>query len=206
MKVLMLNGSPHEHGTTRRALDELAGALAQNGVESEVMTVGNKAIRGCIACGKCDGRCRAFDDEVNVALAKMEQADALVIASPVYFASPNGTLISFLDRLFYAGDDVFTGKPAACVVAARRAGTTVSLDTLYKYPMIKGMPIVTSGYWPMVHGSNAVQAEKDEEGMQVMRMLGRNMAWLLKCIELGKRGGEAFPRAEEPRKRTNFIR
>ncbi|MCE5344075.1 MAG: flavodoxin family protein [Eubacteriales bacterium] len=208
MKVFMLNGSPHEHGTTRRVLDEMAATFAACGVETEVMTVGNKAIRGCIACWKCDGRCRAFDDEVNVALAKMEQSDALIIASPVYYASPNGTLIAFLDRMFFAGngDTALAGKPAACVVAARRAGTTASLDVLNKYPMISGMPIVTSSYWPMVHGSDAAQAEKDEEGMQVVRNLARNMAWLMHCIALGKSGGVLFPPGEEPRCRTNFIR
>ncbi len=208
MKVLMINGSPHPHGTTRRALDEMASTLKESGVETEIITVDNKAIRGCIACWRCDGRCRAFDDEVNVALGKMEAADGLVIASPVYFASPNGTLISFLDRMFAAGDGdkAFAGKPAVCVAVARRAGTTASLDALYKYPMISGMPVVSSCYWPMVHGSNAAQAEQDEEGMQVMRNLGRNLAWMLACIELGKKGGATFPAGEKPRLRTDFIR
>ncbi len=189
MKVLMINGSPHPHGTTRRALDEMASTLKESGVETEIITVGNKAIRGCIACWRCDGRCRAFDDEVNVALGKMEAADGLVIASPVYFASPNGTLISFLDRMFAAGD-----------------GDKAFADALYKYPMISGMPVVSSCYWPMVHGSNAAQAEQDEEGMQVMRNLGRNLAWMLACIELGKKGGATFPAGEKPRLRTDFIR
>ena len=208
MKVFMINGSPHAHGTTRRALDEVASALAENGVETEIITVGNKVIRGCIACGRCDGLCRAFDDEVNVAIQKMRECDGLVIGSPVYYASPNGTLISFLDRMFYAADadTVFAGKPAACVVAARRAGTTASLDVLYKYPMINGMPVVTSCYWPMLHGSSAAAAEKDEEGLEVMRTLGRNMAWLLKCIEAGAKSGATFPAGEEPRHRTDFIR
>jgi multimeric flavodoxin WrbA len=207
MKVLMLNGSPHEHGTTRRALDEMAETLKANGVESEILSVGGKMIRGCIACYRCDGRCRAFDDEVNVALRIMEEADALVIATPVYYASPNGTLISFLDRMFFAGNgDVFAGKPAACVAVARRAGTTASLEVLNKYPLISGMPVVASTYWPMAHGSNAAQAEQDEEGMQVLRNLARNLAWLLRCIELGKREGATFPLPEEPRLRTDFIR
>ncbi|HNW86251.1 MAG TPA: flavodoxin family protein [Candidatus Limiplasma sp.] len=207
MKALMLNGSPHEHGTTRRALDEMASALLENGVETEIMTIGHKPIRGCIACGRCDGRCRAFDDDVNRALEKLESADALVIASPVYFASPNGTLIAFLDRMFSAGNGaVFEGKPAACVTVARRAGTTASLDALYKYPAINGMPIVTSCYWPMAHGSNAGQAEKDEEGMEVLRTLGRNMAWMLRCIEQGKQAGIVYPAAETEHHRTDFIR
>jgi len=207
MKVLMLNGSPHIHGTTRRALDEMARVLTQNNIESELLTLGNKPIRGCIACGRCDGRCRAFDDDVNVALEKLEQSDALVIASPVYFASPNGTLLSFLDRMFSAGNiAAFEGKPAACIAVARRAGTTASLEVLYKYPSIKGMPIVTSCYWPMVHGSDPVQAEQDEEGMEVMRTMGRNMGWLLNCISLGKQAGVAFPAGENPHHRSDFVR
>ncbi len=207
MKVLMLNGSPHEHGTTRRALEEIASVLAEGGVETEIVTIGHKAIHGCIACWKCDGRCRAFDDEVNVTLAKMEASDALVLASPVYFAAPNGTMVSFLNRMFAAGGPAaFDGKPAACVVTARRAGTTASLDALYKYPMIKGMPVVNSSYWPMVHGSDATQAESDGEGMQVMRNLARCMLWMLRCIELGRQGGATFPKAEEPRVRTDFVR
>ena len=207
MKALMLNGSPHEHGTTRRALDEMAGALLENGVDTDIMTIGAKPIRGCIACGRCDGRCRAFDDDVNRALEKLESADALVIASPVYFASPNGTLLSFLDRMFSAGNgSAFEGKPAACVAVARRAGTTASLDALYKYPAINGMPIVTACYWPMAHGSNAEQVVRDEEGMEVLRTLGRNMAWLLRCIEQGKQAGITYPAAEPARHRTDFIR
>ena len=206
MKTLMLNGSPHEHGTTRRALDELAETLKAGGVESEILTLGHRAIRGCIACGRCDGRCRAFDDEVNRALEIMECANALVIATPVYFASPNGTLLCFLDRMFSAGNDTaFTGKPAACLAVARRAGTTASLDALMKYPAINAMPIVTSSYWTMVHGSNAAQAERDEEGMETIRNLGRNLIWLMKCIELGKGAGLTVPAAETPAHRTDFI-
>lgn len=207
MKVLMINGSPHPHGTTRRALDEMTRTLAASNIDVEVMTVGNKPIRGCIACGRCDGRCRAFDDDVNRALEVMEQSDALVIASPVYFASPNGTLLSFLDRMFSAGNgSAFEGKPAACVAVARRAGTSATLDALLKYPAINAMPIVTSSYWPMAHGSNAAQAEQDEEGMEVLRNLGQNMAWLLRCIELGKQNGVTFPVPGEPKHRTDFIR
>lgn len=207
MKALMLNGSPHAHGTTRRALDEVAGVLKAGGVETQILNIGGSAIRGCIACGRCDGRCRAFNDDVNVALGLMEQADALVLATPVYFASPNGTLLCFLDRMFSAGNaEAFQGKPAACVAVARRAGTTASLDALLKYPSISGMPIVTSSYWPMVHGSNAEQAALDEEGMQVMRNLGRNLVWLLQCIDLGRRAALPFPEPETPGKRTDFIR
>ena len=207
MKVLMINGSPHVHGTTRRALDEVIGTLNTADIQSEVMTIGHRPIRGCIACGRCDGRCRAFDDEVNVALEKLEGADALVLATPVYFASPNGTLLSFLDRVFSAGNAAaFLGKPAACVAVARRAGTTASLDALAKYPAIEGMPLVTSTYWTMVHGSDAAQAEQDAEGMGVMRNLGRNLAWLLRCIDLGKQNGVPAPLPEAPGYRTDFIR
>ncbi len=207
MKVLMINGSPHNHGTTRRALDELAGTLHAADIQSDIMTIGQKRLPGCIACGKCDGRCRAFDDDVNVALEKLEHADALVLASPVYFASPNGTLLCFLDRMFSAGHDAaFLGKPAACVAVARRAGTTASLDVLAKYPAIRAMPLVTSTYWAMVHGSDAAQAEQDEEGMEVMRNLGLNLTWLLQCIALGKENGKTAPVPAAPGHRTDFIR
>ncbi len=205
MKVLMINGSPHIHGTTRRALDEIAEVLKGHQVETEIITVGQKMIHGCIACGKCDGHCAAFDDAVNEAIDKMEAADGLIIGSPVYFASPNGTMLSFLDRMFYAGGGIFAGKPAACVTAARRAGTTASLDALLKYPLIKGMPVIPSTYWPMVFGANAADAPQDGEGMQVMRNLGHNMAWMLKLIALGKQNDLPYPDPEKPRARTNFI-
>lgn len=202
---MMINGSPHAHGTTRRALDEIAGVLKEHRVETETMTIGQLAVHGCIACGKCDGHCAAFDDAVNEAIDKMAASDGLIIASPVYFASPNGTMLSFLDRMFYAGGGVFAGKPAACVATARRAGTTASLDVLLKYPLIKGMPLIGSTYWPMVFGANAADAIQDGEGMQVMRNLGHNMAWMLKLIEQGKQSGLPFPAPEKPRVRTNFI-
>lgn len=207
MNVLMINGSPHVRGTTRRALDEIAGALKNEQVDSEIMTVGQQAVRGCTGCGRCasSARCVAFDDVVNEAIDKMARADGLIIGSPVYFASPNGTLLSFLDRMFYAGGPVFAGKPAACVSAARRAGTTATLDVLLKYPTIKGMPIVTSNYWPMLHGASAADSEQDLEGLQVMRNLGRNMAWMLKCIALGRENGVPCPAPETPRARTNFV-
>ena len=205
MKVLMINGSPHPHGTTRRALDEIAGVLNGQGIDTQIMTVGQELIHGCIGCHKCNGHCTAFDDMVNEAIDRMAEADGLVIGSPVYFASPNGTLLSFLDRMFYAGGPIFMGKPAACVTAARRAGTTATLDVLLKYVTIKGMPVVTSSYWPMVHGAKAADAEQDREGLQVMRNLGGNMAWMLKLIELGKQNGLPFPAPETPREVTNFI-
>ncbi|MFH1512530.1 MAG: flavodoxin family protein [Bacillota bacterium] len=208
MNVLMINGSPHLHGTTRRALNEIAGVLKGYSIETQIVTVGQEMIHGCIACRKCgnNSHCVPFDDLVNEAIDKMAEADGLVIGSPVYYASPNGTLVSFLDRMFFAGGDVFTGKPAACIAAARRAGTTATLDALLKYPLIKGMPIVSSTYWTMIHGANAADAEKDLEGMQVMRNLGRNMAWMLKCIALGKGNGISYPVPESPKAWTNFIR
>mgnify|MGYP000856636307 CR=1 FL=1 len=205
MNVLMINGSPHTHGTTRRALDEIAKALNGYRIGTQVLTVGLEPVRGCIACGKCDGRCAAFDDTVNEAIDQLVNADGLVIGTPVYYASPNGTLISFLDRMFYAGGKAFAGKPAACVAAARRAGTTAALEVLWKYPLNKGMPIVPSTYWPMIHGANAADAEKDLEGLQVMRNLGHNMAWMLRCVALGKEHGMPFPAPETPRARTSFI-
>jgi multimeric flavodoxin WrbA len=205
MNVLMINGSPHPHGTTRRALDEMAGVLNGYGIGTRILTVGQETIHGCIACGKCNGHCVAFDDVVNEAIDLMAKADGLVIGSPVYFASPNGTLLSFLDRMGYAGGPIFAGKPAACVAAARRAGTTATLDALMKYPIIKGMPVVPSTYWPMLHGANAADAEQDLEGLQTMRNLGHNMAWMLKCFALGRDNGMPFPAPEKPRARTNFI-
>jgi multimeric flavodoxin WrbA len=206
MNVLMINGSPHARGTTRRALAEMEGALTAEGVETHVMTVGQELIHGCIGCGKCNGHCAAFDDIVNTAIDRMAEADGLVLATPVYFASPNGTMLAFMDRMFYAGGPVFAGKPAACVSVARRAGTTATLDVLLKYPALRSMPIVSANYWPMVHGAKASDAAEDPEGLQVMRNLGRNMAWMLKLIALGKENGLPFPAPEQPRMWTNFVR
>lgn len=205
MNVLMINGSPRPHGTTRRALDEIAGTLNTYEIGAQVLTIGQEAIHGCIGCGKCNGHCTAFADSVNDAIDQLAKADGLIIGTPVYYASPNGTLISFLDRMFYAGGLAFAGKPAACVAAARRAGTTATLEVLWKYPLNKGMPIVPSTYWPMIHGANAADAEKDLEGLQVMRNLGHNMAWMLRCLALGKEHGMPFPAPETPRARTSFI-
>lgn len=205
MKVLMINGSPHEHGTTRRALDEIANALKANGIDSEIVTVGDKPVYGCTACGGCvkDSRC-VRKDIVNDIIEKIEQSDGLVVGSPVYYASLNGTLKSLLDRVFYARKG-FAGKPAAAVAVARRAGTTATLDIINKYFMISKMPVVSSQYWNMVHGSNGEQAEQDIEGLQTMRVLGENMAWLIKCINAGKNAGIDFPDGE-PYVKTNFVR
>jgi multimeric flavodoxin WrbA len=206
MKVLMINGSPHANGCTYTALAEIAGQLKKHGIESEICQVGQAAVRGCIGCGKCreTHRCIFADDPVNTCLDKMENADALIVGSPVYYASANGTLVSFLDRLFYAGD-CFAYKPAAAVASARRAGTTATLDEIQKYFTISNMPVVSSQYWPMVHGSCAEDARQDLEGLQTMRILADNMAWLLKCIEAGRKEG-ITPNRTEPRIMTNFIR
>lgn len=208
MKVLLINGSPRKEGCTYTALTEVANQLNNNDVETEIFQLGNKPIRGCIACGKCsstNNRCIFDDDKVNEAIKKMEESDGLVIGSPVYYASANGALIAMLDRMFYAGRTCFAYKPGAAVVSARRAGTTTSLDELNKYFTISQMPVVSSHYWNMVHGNSPDEVKMDLEGMQIMRALGDNMAWLLKSIEAGRKTGITLPE-KEVRVRTNFIR
>ncbi len=204
MKVILLNGSPHKEGCTDTALREVEGSLLENGIETERIWIGGSAW-GCTACGACKktGRC-VVDDAVNEVLEKMETADGLVVGSPVYYASPNGSLVSFLDRLFYAGS-CFAYKPAAAVASARRAGTTATIDMLNKYFTISNMMVVSSQYWNMVHGNSPKEVKQDLEGLQTMRTLGANMAWLLQCIEAGKAAGVALPKPEEKIK-TNFIR
>lgn len=206
MKVLLLNGSPHKNGCTYTALSEAAAQLERHGIETEIIQVGSEAIRGCTACGACrdKGAC-VFDDLVNEVIEKAKTADGFLVGSPVYYASPNGTLISFLDRLFYAGSYALAYKPAAAIVSARRGGTTASFEVLNKYFMISNMPVVTSQYWNMVHGSCAEDVKKDEEGLQTMRRLADNMAWLLSCINAGKAQG-ITPAEPENVIRTNFIR
>ena len=207
MKVLLLNGSPHAKGCTYTALAEAAGALEAAGVETEFVHIGTKAIRGCIGCGKCREakRCVFDDDPVNEATEKARACDGFIFGSPVYYASPNGAALAFLDRLFYAGGSALRYKPGAAVVSARRGGTTAALDALNKYFTINCMPVVSSKYWNMVHGNTPDEVRHDLEGMQVMRTLGRNMAWLLKCIEIGRAAGITAPEPEPP-VRTNFIR
>lgn len=206
MKALLINGSPNEKGCTYTALSEVAATLEENGVETKIVPIGKQPIRGCIGCGGCAGknRCVFNEDPVNELIEEMETADALVIGSPVYFASPNGNLTSLLDRFFYAGG-CFAHKPAAAVASARRAGTTVTLDDLNKYFQIRQMPVVSSTYWNMVHGNRPEEVQKDEEGLQTMQNLGRNMAWLLKCIEKGRKDG-LEPPVNEHTYKTNFIR
>ena len=205
MKVLLINGSPRKEGCTYTALCEVAKTLEENGVETELHWVGAKSVAGCIACGKCanTGKCVFDDDGVNELVARIPEFDGFVFGSPVYYASPSGQIESFLDRFFYAGSG-FEGKPGAAVVSCRRGGASASFDALNKYFTINSMPVVSSQYWNQVHGNTPDEVRKDEEGMQTMRTLGRNMAWLLKCIEKGRENGIDFPKCE-PIVRTNFI-
>ena len=206
MKVFLVNGSPHQHGCTDRALREVASALEQGGIETEIFWIGNQPIGGCIGCGACAklGRC-AFDGVVNEFAEKLGEADGFVFGSPVHYAAASGNMTSFLDRLFYSASEKMRGKPAAVVVSARRGGTTAAYEQLLKYPGIMEMPIVSSCYWNNVHGSCPEDVQKDEEGLRTMRVLGRNMAWLLRCIAAGTAAGVPAPR-QEPMARTNFIR
>ena len=208
MKVLLLNGSSHPHGCTDAALREVANALERSGIETEILFLGNDPVRDCTACGTCGkqpGRCVFDDDVVNRIIEKAWEADGFVFGSPVYYAHPSGRILSVLDRVFYAGKDAFVHKPAAAIASARRAGTTATLDVLQKYFTISQMPVVASTYWNMVHGRRPEDVQKDEEGLQTMRNLAANMAWLLKCIEAGKTAGIAAPEAESGA-RTHFIR
>ena len=205
MKVLMINGSPHAKGNTYIALHEMEKIFQKEEVETEILQIGNKPIRGCIACNSCSekGRC-VFDDAVNEAAPKFEECDGLVVASPVYYASANATLIAFLDRLFYSTSFDKTMKVGAAVVAARRGGLSATFDELNKYFTICGMPVASSQYWNSIHGRAQGEAEQDGEGLQTMRTLERNMTFLMKSIALGK---EKYGLPEqEPFSPTNFIR
>lgn len=204
MKVLLINGSPHQSGCTYTALSEVAAVLNEEGVRTEILQIGSKPIQGCVACHRCEGQGRCvFSDLANAALEKMEQCDGLIVGSPVYYAAPNGALISLLNRMFYAGSAGLAHKPGAAVVSARRAGTTSALNVLNEYFTNAQMPVVSSRYWNMVHGSTPDEVRRDLEGMQVMRALGHNMAWLLKVM----REAKDVPHAPaEPRQWTNFIR
>lgn len=208
MKVLLINGSPKAQGCTYTALCEVAKELEKENIETEIFHVGNKPIRGCMACNACfredaDG-CVFDDDTVNIALAKAKEVDGFVFGSPVHYAGASGQITSFLDRFFYAGE-AFQYKPGAAIVSCRRGGSTAALDQLNKYFTISNMPIVSSQYWNMVHGNTPEEVKQDLEGMQTMRTLGKNMAWLLKSIQVGKEAGITLP-AKEPREMTNFIR
>ena len=205
MKVILFNGSPNIHGCTYTALHEIEETLQKNGIETEVFQVGSKSVRGCIGCGKCreSGKC-IFDDIVNEAIDKIKEADGVVFGSPVYYASANGTMISFLDRLFYAASSYLAYKPGAVVVSARRAGTTATYDELNKYLGISNMLMVPAPYWNMLHGNTAEEVKQDKEGLYIMRQIGENMTWMLKMLENAKANGIAPTILEK--ERTNFIR
>jgi multimeric flavodoxin WrbA len=206
MHVLMINGSPHKKGCTYTALSEVAGQLESEGIQTNIFHIGSKPIRPCIGCGGCfeSGYCVYKTDAVNTCIDLAREADGIVVGSPVYFAGPNGALCCFLDRMFFAKGDRYAYKPAAAIVCLRRGGASASFDRLNKYFTISNMPVVSSQYWNAVHGMTPDELRQDLEGMQVMRTLGRNMAWLLKCIEAAK---ATVPYPEpEPRLHTNFVR
>lgn len=205
MKVLMINGSPHAKGNTAIALEEMRKVFEAEGVETELLHIGNKDIRSCIACGTCfkKGSC-VFEDEVNAAAEKFKVCDGLVVGSPVYYASANATLVAFLTRLFYSTPFDKTMKVGAAVVAARRGGLSAAFDELNKFFTISGMPVASGQYWNSIHGREQDEAAQDAEGLQSMRTLARNMTFLMKSIALGK---EKYGLPEkEPFERTNFIR
>lgn len=206
MKVILVNGSPHKQGCTYTALAEIKKTLEKNEIETEEFWLGNKPIAGCIGCGSCleTGKC-FVDDKVNEFLEKVPNIDGFVFGTPVHFASGSGMITSFMDRVFYGRRNLFKNKLAACVVSCRRGGATSTFDQINKYFAMNNMPIVTSQYWNMVHGSKPEDVLKDEEGMQTMRTLANNMAWLLKCIEAGKNAGIKEPENEKIIQ-TNFIR
>ena len=207
MKILLVNGSPHENGCTYTALCEAAKQLEDNGIETEIVWIGKKSISGCLGCGACAkglGKC-VIDDCVNDFVAKARNADGFIFGSPVHFAAASGHITAFMDRAFYSGKSAFMGKPAANIVSCRRGGASAAFDQLNKYFTISSMPVVSSQYWNQVHGNTPEQVMQDEEGIQTVRILAKNMAWLLKCIDLGKQQGIEFPAPEKPI-RTSFIR
>ncbi len=207
MKVLLINGSSKSNGCTYTALNEISNVLENEGIDSEIMFIGNDPIRDCTACGSCrklENKCIFDNDIVNKIIDKAKDCDGFIFGSPVYYAHPSGRILSVLDRVFYAGNAVFAHKPAAAVASARRAGTTATLDVISKYFTISQMPIVSSTYWNMVHGTCPEDVLKDKEGIQTLHNLAKNMAWLLKCIESGKANGIKIPNCEK-KHRTNFI-
>lgn len=208
MKVLLVNGSSRHEGNTAVALAEVASALEAHGIQTETMWLGNKPVNDCIACGKCvelGGTCSIDNDVVNELIEKAKDADGFVFGTPVYYAHPTGRIQCVLDRAFYAGGKYFAHKPAAAVAVARRGGTSASFDVLNKYFTINQMPVVSSTYWNSVHGRTPGEAAQDGEGLQTMRNIAHNMAWLLQCIEAGKAAGIEAPKAERGTM-TNFIR
>lgn len=206
MKVLLVNGGPHREGCTHTALREVADVLEERGIETEEFWVGNEPLAGCIACGACAETGECFrKDVVNRFLEKAGAADGFVFGSPVHYAAASGALTSFLDRVFYAGGSRLAGKPGAAVVSCRRGGASAAFDQINKYFTINRMPVVASQYWNAVHGRVPEDVLRDEEGLQIMRTLGRQMAWLLLCIQAGRAAGVPDPE-REPTLRTNFIR
>jgi len=205
MRVLLVNGSPHEHGCTHRALQEVQNQLSSEGVESEIFWIGTK-VQGCVGCFSCTqtGKC-VFEDHVGDCAAKAKDADGFVFGTPVYFSAAAGSITSFMDRLFFSGGKYLRHKPAASVVSCRRGGATEAFSQLNMYYTISNMPVVSSQYWNQVHGNTPEEVEQDAEGLQTMRTLGMNMAWLLKCIESGAKNGIAKPELEK-HIHTNFVR
>lgn len=207
MNVLLINGSPNKEGCTFTALTEVASTLQKQGVDTHILHIGKKAVQGCIACYKCkqeggNGRCAFKDDLYNEALERAQWADGLIVGSPVYYAGPNGSVCALLDRLFFSGGAHLTNKPGAAVASCRRGGGTATFDRLNKYFTINQMPVVTSQYWNLVHGNTPDETRQDAEGLQTMRTLANNMAWMLQTIK-----ASPLPRPErEPWIRTNFIR
>ena len=206
MKVLLVNGSPHEKGCTYTALCEVGKTLEKHGIDTEILHLGTKPMPDCIACGTCSktGKC-VFDDAVNETVAKLDSYDGFIFGSPVYYAGACGRLTSFMDRLFYGGAKKMCGKPAAAVVSCRRGGASAAFERINKYFLMSNMPVVPSQYWNQVHGSRAEDVLKDEEGLQTMRTLGENMAYMLKCIKAGEETGVKKPEYET-KIRTSFIR
>lgn len=205
MKVLLVNGSSRQRGCTGVALAEVERALREEGVQTEMLFLGNAPIADCMACGQCQklGKC-VLEDAVNPFVEKAREAQGFVFGSPVYYAHPSGRILSFLDRAFFSGSAAFAFKPAAAVLSARRAGTTASFDVLNKYFTISSMPVVSATYWNHVYGSQPEEVSQDQEGLMTMYNIGKNMAWLLKCLEMGAQHG--LPHPENPKIATNFIR
>lgn len=204
MKVLLINGSPRGKGNTYLALEEISKVLEADGVQTEIISIGAKAVQGCIACNKCRelGRCVFKDDLYNKVFEKIQEVDGLIVGSPTYYAGPNGSLCALLDRIFYSGSQYLRYKPGTSVAVCRRGGASACLDRLNKYFTINNMPLVPSQYWNLVHGMLPGEVAQDAEGMQIMRTLGRNMSWLLKTIN----NDRTMIPAEEPRQVTNFVR
>ncbi|MCD8131148.1 MAG: flavodoxin family protein [Lachnospiraceae bacterium] len=206
MKVLMLNGSANQKGNTYRALKEIGMQLEKEGVEYEIFQTGGAPVRDCIGCRQCTEKgCVFTDDKVNEFIAKAREADGFVFGTPVYYAHPSGRVLSFLDRVFYSSGRVFAFKPGASVAVARRGGTSASFDVMNKYFGISQMPVAGSTYWNLAHGAKPGEVELDAEGLQTMRNLARNLAWMMKCFEKGAQAGVAPPKTERGNS-TNFIR